>query len=243
MAITVTGSEIPIGREIVWYCGGVEALITTETLTEDAGIITLTKKAEYGCILARTAADANTEQMLELSEIAPSDVDASDTTGTSYVRTSAGGTAEITVYYVDIETTALAQIIAAKDVSSPFSIDVKETELAGQLTKARKTGAAARTFTIEQVDYNMTFMGAIFGDLIENSPAAGMFKFTDKFSSTKKLSFVVGKQTISGTLTKKWFYVGLEVTKIDNSQPCADWWARSMDFIVDYYVETDVVPN
>ena len=240
--IIVVGSNIPTGNEIRWYCGGPEANIITEDLTEVDGLITLSKKAEYGCITARTADDEMTVAMTELTTISP-DVAATDATGTSYVRTSPTGSETITAHYVDIETTALTQIIAAKDVSSPLSIDTMDTPIHGQTQKLQKTGAAARTFSIEQVDYDMNFMGAVFGDLIEDSPATGMFKFTDKYSSMKKLSLVVGKRLVDGVLTKKWFYIGLQITKIDTTLPCADWYARSMDFTVDSTVETDMVPN
>jgi hypothetical protein len=238
----VVGSQVPSGNKVGWYYGGAEALIITEDLVEATGVVELSKKAEYGSVIARTAADAMTTQMLELTTIGP-DVAATDATGTSFVRTSAGGSDTMTVYYLDIETTALKQIIGCKDVSSPLSIDTKETEVHNQTQKLQITGAATRTFTAEQVNYNILFKSAIFGDLIPDSPEVGMYKFTDKYTSVKKLSAVVGKWVVDGTLKKKWVYYGLQVTKMDNSHPTADFYADSMDFTVDDMVETDIVPN
>ncbi|RLD18802.1 MAG: hypothetical protein DRI69_09655 [Bacteroidetes bacterium] len=240
--ITVVGSDIPSGGSVAWYYGGAEARMITEDLVESAGVVTLTKVAEYGCVLARTAADAMSPTMEELTTISP-DVAATDATGTKYLRTSAAGTDTMTVSYLDTETTALKQIIGCKDVSSPFSIDTKETEVHNQSQKLQLTGAGARTFTAEQVYYNLDFLGAIYGDLIADSPAAGMYKFTDKHTSIKKLSAVVGKWVVDGSLIRKWFYIGLQVTKIDNSHPTADFYTNSMDFTVDSMVMTDVVPN
>lgn len=239
----VVGSDIPTGNEVEWFYGGIGALVITEDVVEDSGTIALTKKAEYGCVITRTAAGAMTTDMTELSAIAPSDVAATETTGTSFVRTSAAGTDTMTVHYLDIETTALKQIIGCKDISSPYSIDTKETEVHNQTQKLQKTGAAARTLTLEQVTYNMLFKGAVMGDIIEDSPATGMVKFTDKYTSVKKMAAVVGKQYISGVLTKKWFYLGVQLSKLDNAHPCADFYANSMDFLIDASIEVDVVPN
>lgn len=242
--IIVVGSDIPSGNKIAWYYGGVGALVITEDLVVDAnGAVELSKKAEYGSITCRTAAGAMTATMLELTTVGTPDVAATDATGTSFVDTGEVAATTVTVHYLDIATTALAQIIGCKDVNSPLSIDTTETEVHNQTQKLQLTGAAARTFTAEQVDYNMLFMGAVFGDVIANSPAAGMYKFTDKYTSVKKLSAVVGKRVEDGVLLKKWVYYGLQVTKIDNSHPTADFYARSMDFTVDSLTETDIVPN
>ena len=238
----VVGSDIPTGDEVEWYYGGAGSLVITEDITEVDGVIELTKKAEYGCIITQTDAGAMTTDMTELTTISP-DVAATESSGTSFVRTSVDGTDTMTAHYLDIETTALKQIIGCKDISSPMSIDTKETEVHNQTQKLQKTGAAARTLTLEQVTYNMLFKGAVMGDIIEDSPAAGMIKFTDKYTSVKKMAAVVGKQYISGVLTKKWFYLGVQVSKIDNAHPCADFYANSMDFLVDAEIEVDIVPN
>ena len=238
----VVGSDIPSGDEVEWYYGGIGALVITEDLTEVAGVIELTKTAEYGCIITRTAAGAMTTSMLELKSTGP-DVAADEAGGTLFVKTSAAGTDTITAYYLDTETTALSQIIGCKDVSSPLAIDTKETEVHNQTQKLQKTGAAARTLTLEQVEYNLLFKGAVFGDVIQDSPEAGMVKYTDKYTSVKKMAAVVGIQYISGVLTKKWFYLGVQVSKIDNSHPCADFYAHSMDFLVDDAIEVEIVPN
>lgn len=238
--IIVVGSDIPTGDEVRWYYGGANARIITEDLVEAAGVITLSKKAEYGSVVTRTAAGVMTDTMLEQQTGGAAATDAS---GTEQVETSAAGTATITATYLDIETTALSQILACKDVSSPLAIKTKSTEVHGQAQELQKTGSAARTFSIEQVDYSDAFMGACFGDLITDSPAAGMTKYTDAYTSSKKLSAVVGKQYQAGVLIKKWIYFGLQISKIDNSHPCADWYARSMDFVVDSVTIPTIVPN
>jgi len=166
-----------------------------------------------------------------------------ETLGTKKVQTSAAGDATITAYYLDKETTALVQIMACRDVSSNLSIDTKETEVHGQTQKLQKTGAATRTVTLEEVDYNDAFIGAIFGDLIADSPVAGAVKWVDNFTATKKLSALIGKQTISGVLTKKWVIFGCQVTKIDSSFPAADFYAKSMEFLADYMMSPTLVPN
>lgn len=244
--IIVVGSDVPSGNRVAWYYGGASARVITEDIVENgasegAGLITLTNKAEYGSITGRTAAGAMTDQLLEFQ--ADGTTAATDASGTNVVRTSASGTATITVHYLDIETTALAQIIGCKDGSSSLDIETSETSVHNQSQKLQLTGAAARSFSIEQVDYNMLFMGAIYGDIVEDSPAAGMTKFTDKYTSVKKLAAVVGKRVVGGVLKKKWVYYGLQVSSIENTHPATDFYAKSMDFTVDSMVETDVVPN
>lgn len=240
--IIVVGSDIPTGNQVEWFFGGAGALVKTEDLAEVSGVIELTNTAEYGCVITRTAVGAMTGVMTELTTIGP-DVPATEELGTAFVRTSASGTDTMTVHYLDIETTALKQIIGCKDISSPYSIDTKETEVHNQVQKLQKTGAAARTLTLEQVTYNLLFKGAVMGDIIEDSPATGMIKFTDKYTSVKKMAAVVGKQYSNGVLTKKWFYLGVQLSKLDNSHPCADFYANSMDFLIDASIEVDVVPN
>lgn len=239
--VTIVGSNIPTGNEVKWYMGGAEATLIKEDLVETAGVITLSKTAEFGSVVTVTAAGAMTTQMLELDAAGTGAAD--ETLGTLKVQTSASGTDTVTAYYLDKETTALVQVMACKDVGSPMSIDSKETEVHGQTQKLQKTGSAARTASLEEVDYNDTLVGAIFGDLIADSPVAGDVKWTDNFTAAKKISALVGKQYQNGVLIKKWFLMGCQVTKIDSSFPTADYYSKSMDFLVDYMVSTTLVPN
>ena len=142
--------------------------------------------------------------------------------------------------YLDIETTALTQVMACRDVNTSLSIDTKETSVHGQTQKLQKTGAVARTVTLEEVDYNSAFVRAIFGDEHTASPAASKEKWTDKFTGVKKISALVGIQTVSGVVTKKWFLMGCQVTKIDHSFPTEDYYAKSMEFLVDYMLTVDL---
>lgn len=240
--VTVVGSDIPTGDEVKWYMGGAEATLIQEDLVESSGIITLSNKAEFGSVVVVDADGAMTTDMLELTTLGSPNVAASESTGTSYVDTG-GAAATVTAYYLDIATTALVQVMACKDVSTNLSIDTKETEVHGQTQKLQKTGAATRTASLEEVDYNDTLVGAIFGDLIANSPVATDVKWTDNFTATKKIGALVGKQYQSGVLIKKWYLMGCQVSKIDSSFPTADFYTKSMDFLVDYMVSTTLVPN
>lgn len=240
--MTVVGSDIPSGDEVLWYMGGAEITQVQEDLVETAGVITLGNKAEFGSVVVVDADGAMATTMLELTTTGP-DVAATEASGTEFVKTSAAGTATLTAYYIDIGTTALVQVMACKDVSTNLSIDTKETEVHGQTQKLQKTGAATRTASLEEVDYNDTLIGAIFGDLIADSPVAADVKWTDNFTATKKISALVGKQYQSGVLIKKWYLIGCQVSKIDSSFPTADFYTRSMDFLVDYMVSTTLVPN
>ena len=238
---TIVGSDIPTGDEVKWYMGGAEATLIKEDLVESSGIITLSQTAEFGSVVTVDANGDMTTQMLELDTAGTGA--ATEALGTFKVQTSAAGTATITAYYIDIATTALVQVMACKDVSSNLAIDTKETEVHGQTQKLQKTGAATRTASLEEVDYNDTLVGAIFGDLIADSPVAADVKWTDNFTAAKKISALVGKQYQSGVLIKKWYLMGCQVSKIDSSFPTADYYSKSMDFLVDYMVSTTLVPN
>lgn len=239
--VTIVGSDIPTGDEVRWYMGGAEATMIKEDLVESSGVITLSKTAEFGSVVTVDADGAMTTQMLELDTAGTGA--ATEALGTFKVQTSAAGTAAITAYYIDIGTTALVQVMACKDVSSNLAIDTKETEVHGQTQKLQKTGAATRTASLEEVDYNDTLIGALFGDLIADSPVATDVKWTDNFTAAKKISALVGKQYQSGVLIKKWYLMGCQVSKIDSSFPTADYYSKSMDFLVDYMVSTTLVPN
>lgn len=237
--MTIVGSDIPSGDEVKWYMGGAEAtLITAEALVADASDqITLSKNAEYGSVFVVDADDDPTVAMLEFES--DGTTPATESSGTKMVTVDTSGTTYY-AYYIDIETTALVQVMACKDVSSSMDIDTKETEVHGQTQKLQKTGAAVRTASLEEVDYNDDFIAAIFGDQHTASPAASQNKWTDNFTATKKISALVGKQTVSGTLTKKWFLMGCQVSKIEHSFPTADYYAKSMDFLVDYMVSVEL---
>jgi len=237
---TIVGSDIPTGDEVKWYMGGAEATLIQEDLVVSSEKITLSKTAEFGSVVVVDSDGAMTNEMLELDSAGTGD--ASEALGTFQVDVGTT-TGTVTAYYIDIMTTPLVQVMACKDVGSPMGVDSKETEVHGQTQKLQKTGAAARTASLEEVDYNDTLIGALFGDLIADSPLAGDVKWTDNFTSAKKISALVGKQYQSGVLIKKWYLMGCQVTKIDSAFPTADYYSKSMDFLVDYMVSTTLVPN
>ena len=238
--VTIVGSDIPTGDEVKWYMGGAEVTLVQEDLVVAAEKITLTNTAEFGSVVVVDSDGAMANEMLELNEAETAAAD--ETLGTFAVDVGTT-TGTVTAYYIDIKTTALVQVMACKDVSTNLSIDTKETEVHGQTQKLQKTGAATRTASLEEVDYNDTLIGAIFGDLIADSPVAADIKWTDNFTATKKISALVGKQYQSGVLIKKWYLMGCQVSKIDSSFPTADFYTKSMDFLVDYMVSTTLVPN
>ena len=236
---TIVGSDIPSGDEVKWYMGGAEAtLITAEELVADASDqITLSKQAEYGSVFVVDVNDDPTTVMLEFQS--DGTTPATESSGTDMVTVDTSGTTYY-AYYIDIETTALTQVMACKDVSSSLSIDTKETEVHGQVQKLQKTGAASRTVSLEEVDYNDDLVAAIFGDQHSASPAASMTKWTDKFTGVKKISALVGKQTQSGAVVKKWFLMGAQVTSLEHSFPTADYYSKSLEFMVDFMVSVDL---
>lgn len=236
---TIVGSDIPTGDEVKWYYGGVEATkIEGEALVADSSAnIELSKKAEYGSVFVVDASDDPTTVMLEMQS--DGTTAATDTTDTEKVTCDTSG-ATYYAYYIDVETTALTQVMACKDVNTSLSIDTKETAVHGQTQKLQKTGAAARTVTLEEVDYNTDFIRAIYGDDHTASPAADKEKWIDNFTGVKKISALVGIQTVGGTVIKKWFLMGCQVTKIDHSFPTEDYYAKSMEFLVDYMQTVDL---
>lgn len=226
----VVGTDIPTGDEVKIYSGG--EIKNKEELTEVSGIITLSKNAEFGSVYVTDVDGAPTSQMKELQTdgVTP----ATETTGTKKVRTSTAGSATYYAYYIDNETTGLTQIAACRDIKSPLGIDTMEIEIHGTGSKLKKTGATERTADLEELDYNDTFISTIFGDSVTGSPAAGDTKFITKYTGTRKIAAIVGKQYQAAVLKRKWFLVGCQVTKIDGSFPAENYYARSMSFLVDY---------
>lgn len=235
MATIVTGSVTPSGEEIQWFMGGAEAtLIEAEELVTDASNnITLSKTAEFGSVFVVDADDVKPTVMLEMQTdgVTP----ATESSGTKTV-TCAGVGDTLFAYYLDTETTDLVQVMSCQGVSSPRSIDTKETTIAGQVNKLQKTGASARTASLEKVSYNDDFIAAIFGDQHTASPAADQTKWIDKFTSVKKISALVGVQTVSGTIKRKYFLMGCQVTSMADEFPADDYFTEKMEFLVDYMV-------
>jgi hypothetical protein len=231
MGTSIVGSDIPSGNEVTWYYGGTQ--ITAEALTEVAGVITLSKTAEYGSVFVVDSLGDPTTQMLELKSTGP-DVEATEADGCAFVRTSTAGTDSVTAYYIDIDTTPLVELFACQDVASDMSMDTKVAEVHGQITKLKKTGATERTVTLTQLDYSDAFVGAIFGDYVSNSPATGDTKWNDNHQGVQKIGVLVGKQYVNNVLSKKWFLIGCQVSKIGSKFPTADYYAKDLEFLVDY---------
>ena len=227
---SIVGSDIPSGDEVTFYYGGTQ--ITAESCVETAGVITLAKTAEYGSVMVVTALGVKSTTMLELNEAG--DGEATEALGTFKVQTSAAGTDTLYAYYIDIETSVLVELFACQDVASDMSMDTKVAEVHGQITKLKKTGATDRTVTLSELDYSDAFIGAIFGDYVDASPAAGDKKWNDNHSGVTKLGCLVGKQYVAGVLTKKYILVGCQVSKIGSKFPTADYYAKDMEFLVDY---------
>lgn len=243
--MTIVGSDIPTGNEIKWYMGGVEAtLIEAEALVADAaGQITLSKDAEFGSVFVVDASDDPTEDIIELqTDASTPSTEASHTkvVGLDVATPADASGNTYYAYYLDVETTDLVQIMACKDVSSSMDIDTLETEVHGQTQKLKKTGAATRTVSLEEVDYDDNLMIAIFGDTHANSPSTGKVKWIDNFTGSKKISALVGVQTVSGTIKKKWFLMGCQVTSLEHSMPTAGYYAKSIEMLVDYMLTVDL---
>ena len=232
----IVGTDIPTGDEVKWYQGGVQ--ITNEELTEVAGKITLSKKAEFGSVWVLQEDGTVSGEMLEFQ--ADGSTPATDASGTNIVQTSAAGTDKMYAYYVDIETSALVQVGACKDVKTSLSVDTKEEAVHGQVTKLKKVGATSRTADLEELDYNDNFIAAIFGDQAADTPAAGDKKWTDNFTGVKKIAVLVGKQIQSAVLKKKYFLIGCQATKLDQDFPTEDYYAKSFSFLVDYMMSVEV---
>lgn len=228
---SIVGSDIPSGDEVTWYYGGTQ--ITAEACVETAGVITLAKTAEYGSVFVVDSLGDPTTQMLELNEAG--DGEASEALGTFKVQTSAAGEATVYAYYVDIETSSLVELFACQDVKSSMSMDTKVAEVHGQITKLKKTGATDRTVTLTELDYSDAFIGAIFGDYVSDSPASGDKKWNDNHQGVTKIACLVGKQYVAGVLARKYILIGCQVSKLDSNFPTADYYAKDMEFLVDYF--------
>lgn len=243
--MTIVGSDIPTGNEVKWWMGGAEAtLITAEALVADAsGNITLSKDAEFGGVFVVDASDDPTEDIIELQTdgvTAATEVSHTKIVGLNVATPADASGNTYYAYYLDVETTDLVQVMACKDVSTSMEIDTVETEVHGQVQKLKKTGAANRTVSLEEVDYDVNLVKAIFGDSHANSPSTGKTKWIDNFTGVKKIGALVGVRTVSGTIKKKWFLMGCQVTSLEHSFPTADYYAKSLEFMVDYMLEVDL---
>lgn len=236
----VTGSDVPQGREVKWYAGGVA---TTETVTVDAADVTaggfaLTGTAEYGSVVATV--NGTPTAIVEYST--NKDTPATETTGCDFVGYTGIAEGDVVVlHYIDIATTTLTQVAACLDVKFSASADTKAASVHGQANKLNSVGAVENTAELSEFYYNQNFVAMCIGDQLTGSPAAQKKTFTTKFTGVRKIGALVGKRfSAAGNVVYKWFIVGAQATGLDGEFPTEDYYKRSMRFQADYLTEVDL---
>lgn len=239
--MSVVGSDIPTGTQVKWYAGGVVKTESITVLEADvtAGFVALSKKAEYGSVIATVGG-----VLKAVSEfIDGDDTAATETTGTGGIfYTGMAKDDVIEVQYLDIETTPLMQIATCRDVKSGLSADVKTAAVHGQINKLTTVGAIEQTADLEAFTYDQDFLAMVLGDAISGSPAAGMKKITTKYQGVKKIGCLVGKRYSPGYsgVIFKWFLFGAQATGVDKDFPTEDMYKDSMKFQIDEYLEVSL---
>jgi len=236
----VQSEDIPTGKEVRWYHGGV---LTQESHTITAGEVTakkfpLTKKAEYGSVwLEKNGVPLVGTEYAGTEGANP----ATDTTGTTHVGYT-GITADdvVTVTYIDIETTALAHIATSQGVKTSTSATTISSAIDGAAKKLTKTLSLEKTADITELIYNSAFVAAILGDAVTGSPAAGKSKWSDITTGFKKIGALVGKRYVGSTLVEKYILMGCEATKYDGNFPTETHYNRAFSFKVDHEMHVEV---
>ena len=238
----VVGSDIPTVQSVKWYAAGT---LKTETITVVSLDVThqylnLAKTADYGsCVVL-----VNGVQKAHLEKTASAAAPATEALGTNcIVYTTISLNDVVVIQYVDITTSPLVQIGAALDIKTGISADTKIAPIHGQVNKLKVVTSFNQDAQLEQFQYNQTFLALVLGDQQLNSPATNLTKITNQVTGLKKVPAIVGKQydATYTTVLYKWYLIGAQATGLDISLPAEDMYKDSMKFLIDEYLEVDMV--
>lgn len=229
----IVGSDIPQGSEVRWYAGGT---LVHETIVATSGQTEVTfsggATAEYGSVLV-TINGALPATITETgSEAAGS---------TKVTFTAAVLNDTIDVYYIKTTGAALKQVATCQDVKADATANVKSASVHGQAVKLTSVGALENTGDMEEFYYNSDLIGLAMGDVFADAPIAGGYKWTNKFTGSRKIGALVGKRyNSSGVCTYKWFLAGAQTTGLGSTHPTEEFYKKSLKFAVDYWLEADL---
>lgn len=225
----ISGDDIPVGTEVKWYHGGVarseERTVSAAEVT--AGALTLQHPAEYGSLVG-TVNGAVTL----FRQLAADGLPATDSTGTAavqYLGMTIGDT--VSLDYIDTTTVPLTHIATGTGVSTTVMVDAVEEAVDARLYKHRRTGAAARVATLEELWYSDALLAAFFGDLIVSETDGALW--TDEYQTTKVVPVIVGKWYSDGVLRKKYFLLHAEATTVGQTLGTETYYANRFDLQVE----------
>ena len=79
------------------------------------------------------------------------------------------------------------------------------------------------------------------GDIFEDVPISGGYKWTNKFNGVKKIGAIVGKRyNTSGVVTRKWIMFGAQCSGIDSTFPTEDMYKNALKFSCDFLLDVSV---
>lgn len=229
---TVIGSDIDQGQENLWHAGG--EYKTNVEKTETAGVITLGLTAEYGSVVAYDK-DTGVE-MADCTELQTDDSAATQDSGTQKVQTSAAGTADVLLNFIDI-TSALEEVFACKTVSIKMAADEYSEPVQGQPDQVTATGSAKWDMSVSQMKANNKFVALAYGVRKTDVPKTGWSKQHSTKVGVNKIGVMVGKRYVSGVLKAKYFCLGCEVKSLTKDIPASGFSADSFDFSIDSAME------
>lgn len=235
----VVGSDIPQGPEVKWYAGGTLVMEQrTATGVETSYTLADSAHAEYGSTICFKNGVGITHTEGHDSGAA------SETTGTNKINgISLTDTDVLEVWFVRISGTdeSLVHVASCQDVKCDASASTKTAAVHGQATKLNSIGAIENSADLEEFYYNADLVNLAMGDYFEDVPAAGGYKWTNKFSGVKKIGALVGKRRDStNAVIYKWILCGAQATGVGATFPTEDMYKRSCKFLVDYWVEVDL---
>jgi len=227
----IDGADVPVGIEVRWYHGGI-ARQEQRTVSADeatAGFLALAYPAEYGSIVGTVN---GTVRLLKqyLADGATRATDASGTAAVQYAGLAAGDVLRLD--YIDSTAAALTHIATGSGVSTTATVDTAETAVDNRATKIRRTGAAARVASLEEIWYNDLLLAAFFGDLVTTEDDGTLW--TDEYRTTKIVPVMVGKWVVNGTLRKKYFLLGCQVASIAQTLATETYYRNRFELLVEH---------
>jgi hypothetical protein len=227
----IDGVDVPAGIEVRWYHGGI-ARREQRTVSADeatAGFLALTYPAEFGSVVGTVGGTVRLMGQYQVD----GETRATDASGTAAVRYAGLAAGDVVVLdYIDSTAVPLTHIATGSGVATTATVDTAETAVDNRATKIRRTGAAARVASLEEIWYNDLLLAAFFGDLVTTEDEGSLW--TDDYRTTKIVPVLVGKWVVDGTLRKKYFLLGCQATSIAQTLATEAYYRNRFELLVEH---------
>jgi hypothetical protein len=167
---------------------------------------------------------------------------ATQTSGTG-AFTYTGMTADdvVVVKYIAIAATGMTQVATSQGGSATISADTTSAAIDGQATKIKSVGAADISCTLNELDYNDTFIATVIGEQLTGDVAAAKKTWSNAFQGFNSIGALVGiEYNSSDAVVRKYAMVGITGDNVSLDFATEDYYKKSYSFQADWMIIADL---